>query len=261
MTDIKTEIAREKALADYAGEDRIVTSQEMRQIIERDHKEDDIVHTGFRQLDQIIGGLRYGELVTVSGATGEGKTTLCQSWTKFMANDGTGCVWFSYEVIPQYFLDAFGHFLPLFYMPAVLKESSLPWIEQRVIEAKLKHECRVVFIDHLHYLIDMKGRHNMSLEIGFVMRSLKKMAIRHRVVVVLIAHLSKISPESEPDTRDLRDSSFIGQESDSVIIVWRAPEGNVGTMKVAKNRKFGTRAKIGIVKRGWFFEEVSSERA
>jgi replicative DNA helicase len=150
--------------------------------------------------------------------------------------------------------------LPVFYMPAQLVGNTLTWIEKRIIEGKVKHDCRIVFIDHLHYTVDMRSKNNMSLEIGAVMRALKRLAVKHNICIFIIAHLGKVRPEYEPDNQDLRDSSFIAQESDNVIIIWRK-EGsdNEGVIKISKNRKTGERRKIDIYKGEFGIREVEKE--
>ena len=94
-------------------------------------------------------------------------------------------MWFSYEVRQDNFLKTFGDKLPLFYMPARLTENSVDWITRKIHEAKLKFEIKAVFVDHLHYLIDM-NRRNVSVEIGAVMRSLKKLALKFGSVEAFI---------------------------------------------------------------------------
>lgn len=251
MNDIKDQIERERHLFDYAGDDRVITSQEMQAEIKNWNKPEIELKVLFPDLDGSLGGFRPGELITVTGLTGEGKTTLCQSFTRNLSRQSIGCIWFSYEVLPKYFLEVFGDPPPVFYMPRKLAGNTITWIESRILEAKLKYDCRVVFCDHLHFLIDMRTHHNMSLEIGFVMRSLKKIAIAHQVCIFLIAHLGKIKPNenAEPDLSDIRDSSFVSQESDSVLIIWRRGDDSVNSMlKIAKNRKRGIRKKIELEK-------------
>jgi replicative DNA helicase len=254
---IKKTMTLEQQLYEYAGEDRVITSHEMQAEIKSRKSSKGAINVGFPELDRTLGGFRLGELVTVSGLTGEGKTTICKSFTRNLTRREVGCLWFSYELLSEDFLESFGDSLPVFDLPRMLKESAITWLERRIIEAKLKYDCRVVFIDHLHYLVDLRTHHNMSLEIGFVMRSLKKIAISQRVCIFLIAHLGKIKTgEEEPDTLDLRDSSFVGQESDNILIIWRRAEDSPkGVVKVAKNRKKGVRKKIAVEKIGDFFYE------
>jgi replicative DNA helicase len=144
-------------------------------------------------------------------------------------------------------------------MPAKLKGNSIDWITERIHEAKVKYRVQAVFVDHLHYLVDM-SRHSISIEIGSVMRSIKKLALRFNVCFFLIAHTTKIRPDTELDLGDTRDSSFIEQEADNVFYIWRKPHrANEATLKIAKNRRYGVfNQKIPLIKIGHFLGELIS---
>lgn len=83
----------ELSLEQYAGEDRIVTSHELAaQITEHptvQHK------TGVASIDRILNGVEPGEMIIVSGPTGEGKTTLLMSITRNMAKADIRSLWLS----------------------------------------------------------------------------------------------------------------------------------------------------------------------
>lgn len=252
MKDI---IETEQELVGYDGVDKIISNERMQEIIDADRGRFVNIRSGIPPLDNTLGGFEGGELTVVSGPTGEGKTTLCQSLTRYFSYQGVKSVWFSYEMAPRNFLKSFGKRGPLFYLPTVLEGNSLDWIENRVYEAKLKYSCKAVFIDHLHFLIDMRTRNNMSLEIGFIMRSLKKMAVRLNMCFFLVAHIAKMQPDQEPDKNSLRDSTFVSQEADNVLIIWRKhekgesiPTGTEAILKVDKNRKEGIFRKIPMMK-------------
>jgi replicative DNA helicase len=121
----------------------------------------------------------------------------------------------------------------------------LQWVEERIIEAKLKFGINAVFIDHLHYVVDfLKIKGNASLCIGDAVRRLKLLAVKHGVVIFLMAHTQKLRFDSKPDIGDIRDSSFVAQEADIVFMIWR---------KILKDdtgeiERFGNDAKLGIFK-------------
>ncbi len=234
-------------LLTYTGPDRIVTSQEFWDI---DSKRPSIEHKFslcVPKLNRLVDGVESGELIVVSGPTGEGKTTLCDTLGRGLTKQDARCLWFSFEVTPRKFLEKYkGMNAPIIYIPLERKPGSLSWIETKVWEAKLKYDCRVVFIDHLHFIVDMGKMRNPSLEIGAAMRYLKtEIALKYNVVVFLISHLTKTVIDQEPTANDLRDSSFIAQEADGVWIIIRCLDDG-------KTRKddnpFSNRAKILICK-------------
>ena len=96
------------------------------------------------------------------------------------------------------------------------------------------------------------------------MRELKKMALRWNVCIVLIAHTTKISFEKEPELTDIRDSSFISQEADTVLMIWRVMEketkeySNQARLAILANRRNGRVGKITLrLKNNKFQEETN----
>lgn len=252
--DIKKIIETEEQLAGYDGEDQIISSQEMEKYLKETYKEKRKLNlqSGLASLDDRIQSFEGGELTVISGPTGSGKTLLAQTITTYFARNEQQSLWFTYEVPAYQFLKQFGELCPKFYMPKTLTGNTLNWINSKVLECKLKYGLDAVFIDHLHYLIDMSTRLNMSLEIGKVMRYLKQMAIKHNVAVFIMAHLEKIKVEIEPDINNLRDSSFVGQEADNVLLIWRKKNNTQkAILKVCKNRRLGVmNYKCHLEKRG-----------
>lgn len=252
---ILRQIETEKQLAKYNGEDQVISSQEMEIYLKETYKEKRKLNlqSGLASLDDRIQSFEGGELTVISGPTGSGKTLLAQTITAYFAHNEQHSLWFTYEVPAYQFLKQFGELCPKFYMPKTLIGNTLAWINARVTECKLKNGLDAVFVDHLHYLVDMGTRLNMSLEIGKVMRYLKQMAIKHNVAVFVMAHLEKIKAEVEPDINNLRDSSFVGQEADNVLLVWRKKtDTQKAVLKVCKNRRLGImNYKCHLVKKGY----------
>jgi len=240
---ISEQIELEQRLSTYHGEDEVMQVSKVLELYRKDRPQTDPFPSGLPTLDRIINGFYPGQLIVISGVTGQGKTTLAQTFTCSLMQRGAYPLWFTYELPVDDFLRAFpGDYPERLYLPAKLKDNSLQWIEERLIESKLKHGTKAVFIDHIHYLVAMNSKQNMSFLIGEVCRGLKQLAINHRVVIFLIAHMQKTKPgtDEEPGLGSVRDSSFIEQEADTVLYVWRPKEDKtITTCKVAKNRRRG----------------------
>ena len=216
------------------------------------------VKSNIPTLDEYIGDFGAGEVTVVSGVTGEGKTTLCRTLTRNFYAQGENSVWFSYEEIPKRFISQFGIHLPEFFLPKTLRSTSLKWIKEKIYEAKEQHGCRIAFVDHLHYLLDMAKVYNVSLQIGDIMRGIVEIAHEYDIHFFLIAHMAKVKPDAEPQKGDARDSSFVEQEPDNVFYIWRKKTEERGaTLKIAKNRRNGVfNKKINLVKLENYLEEV-----
>lgn len=253
----------------YEGRDEVITSKKAQELLkEKNSKPTAKFFSKIPKLDAMIDGFREGDVVVISAPTKSGKTTLAQTLTISLSEAEVSSLWFSYEMTQQEFLSKFPDPLPFFTLPKSLKGNSTDWLEQRIIESIAKHGVKVVFIDHLHFLIDMNfiGKNgNVSLFIGSIMRKLKQIAIKWDVAIVLIAHTKKTSGEfdRDPDLSDIRDSSFISQEADTVLMIWRKKDketeeyGNRACLAVAANRRNGKVGKIPLVlQNNRFFEEA-----
>jgi replicative DNA helicase len=188
-------------------------------------------------------------------------TLLAQSFTVNFSKHKEYAGWFSYEVPARQFLDQFP-VLPLFYLPQKNKAQDFNWFQERCLEAYFKYNTRVFFIDHLHYLIDMARVKNPSLDIGTIVRRIKRFAVDNDFVIFLLAHIGKNESE-DLSYRDLRDSSFIAQESDCVIMIKRTPKEGQNTAKarVEFHRRTGIMEWVVYLekKNGYLCEVIKDE--
>ena len=226
-------------LEQYGGDDRIVSSAEW--LGEHDNEPAFLFSLKSRipRLDRAVDGFRDGELITISGFTKMGKTLLAKTFTDAFVKQQFLPLWFTYEVPTKQFLSDWKK-CPLFWLPRVHMGSSMSWFLERCEESFLKNGTRIIFIDHLHYLFDLARTRSPSLEIGQVVRTLKMIATRNSLLIFLLCHTSKNSDnQEEPTYHDLRDSSFMAQESDSVLMIHRLEETNQAKLWVEFHRRTG----------------------
>lgn len=216
-----------EAMKTYQGDDSIESSLD----IEKRLKEGDpipVYSTGVGSLDNLLrGGFRPGQLVVVSAITGHGKTEFCIFLTGKMKDNNP--LYFSYEDGPDELVERFMDReipVPLFYTPKELKQQSIPWLEERIVESKVKYGTQLVFIDNLQNLVP-RGE-NLASEYGFVTRALKGLARKWGVCIVLVHHLTKTELEKQPTHKDLKGSSDIAQDADTVLLLWRRTGNNNG---------------------------------
>ena len=242
-------------------EDRIISSLEMRDELRERPELDLVLMSHLPSLDRATEGFMPGELITISGPTKHGKTLFAQSLTIEFVKQNSFPLWFSYEVAPKYFLRNFPD-LPLFYMPRRLQMNAVHWVIKKMIESYEKYGTRVVFLDHLHYLFDIARSRNPSIEIGTVIRALKTTAVQHDFIIFLLCHTRKGASECKDLTYEsIRDSSFVGQESDCVLLIYRNmknPESNEAKLYMEFHRRTGIlHTTIGLVKKDGFLREVT----
>jgi len=234
---------QEKNLAEYAGDDRIISSHEMSLKLKESPDSIIRVKSFIPSLDQVIEDFRDGELIVISGPTKNGKTLLAQTLTVNFVRQQYFPLWFSYEVPARQFLYQFPE-LPLIYLPAKLKAHAMPWIEDRIQESFLKFHTRIIFMDHLHFLFDLAR--NPSIEIGQVIRRLKTLAVNDGFIIFLLCHTTKGKGDDNLSYESIRDSSFVSQESDSVLMIKRTPDvaENAARLRVEFHRRTGVLEKV-----------------
>jgi hypothetical protein len=254
---------KSKNLVEYAGEDKVVSSQEL--YLKLKERPESIINAKsfIPSLDAAVDGFKEGELIVISGPTKHGKTLFAQSLTVAFEKQQYYPLWFSFEVPTRQFLNQF-HTLPLIYLPSKLKAHALPWFEDRVYESFEKYHTRIIFCDHLHYLIDLARLRNPSLEIGQIVRRLKTLAVSGQFVIFLLCHTTKGSSEDNLSFESIRDSSFISQESDSVFMIKRTRDKgeNRARLRVEFHRRTGVIEKIvELIKVNGYLGEYTEEKA
>jgi len=238
-----------KSLINYAGPDQIISSFDLADQLKYS-KDMPVIESKLPLLDyHLEGGFEGGELISLSGPPKVGKSLLMQTLTLNFLDQKYKSLWFQYEITPRRFIEGFKA-LPKFYLPQKLEAYNLEWIEKRVLEAILKHGIKIVFIDHLHYLFDLVSQKNTSLQIGNVIRTLKQIAVRYNIIIFLACHMKKVNFDKEPSDEDIRDSSLIGGESDTILIIWRVPNTDTeAVLKLRYARRSGARdKKIKLIK-------------
>lgn len=254
-----------------------------------------IINSGIPGLNKLIEGFEPGRLYVLTGVTKGGKTTLAQTIMFNMAKKGDASLFFSYEmgwqeVVKKYMAMDGLHAptgtptkLPM-YMPIELNRGGnglqYDWIREAIIKAKKERGIKLVVIDHLHFLLPLQDHKNLSFIIGGIVREIKKMSIELEIPVLLLCHLQKDATKEDtaPSWTDIRDSSFIAQEADAVLIVWRGKDeeatkaakkitstsvANVYTnrtmLSVDLNRMTGDTGRILLWHNGAGFEEYSNQ--
>jgi len=245
----------------YDGPDQVMSSHELEMKLKETQPSILNLRSRIPSLDRAIDGFRDGELIVISGPTKNGKTLFAQTLTVNFCRQQEYPLWFSFELPPKQFLSQFSP-LPLFYVPEKLKAHVFDWVEDKVQEGFAKFRTRVIFIDHLHYLFDMARTKNPSIEIGTVIRRLKNIAVVNNFVIFLLCHTIKGKNEDNLSYESIRDSSFISQESDCVLMIKRTPKTreNAAQLSIEFHRRTGVMGKmVDLWKINSLLQEIANE--
>lgn len=272
---IEQRVDLENKLKIYTGIDRVILAEEKKIELEEARLTKPLfsARTQIPGLDECVDGFRRGQLVVVSGPPKQGKTLLCQNFTKRFTEQKLRCLWFSYEVGYEELFEKFPMELLDFYIPNQLQSGNLEWIETKIIESKVKYATDVVFIDHLDFLRDTRilsgVSFNLSSYIGGIVQKLKSIAIEQNILTFLMSHIRKNqwTTNDLPSSEELRDSGQIAQLADIVIMIVRRRaekgtqsvyEGTRALVGVIENRLNGRTKKIPIELRGKEFVEITN---
>lgn len=250
----------QRVAKDYDGEYRLIWSKDLLEKIKA-RPEKTLYKTGVPLLDDLIGGFKEQQLITISAATKHGKTAFGLFLMEKLESLNPVMIPLEQsneEIIEQRHDNKYS--IPNFLSPEHLASRvNVDWIEKRIIEGIAKYNTKFVLIDHLGYVDDfgVEGqfkRENLAYRIGQVMKSLKNIAKRWNVVIALLVHISQKNESLPPSLEDIKNSSDIAQESDMVIMLWRknTQEGKVRIyenetlVSVMANRRTGRNGNVGL---------------
>jgi replicative DNA helicase len=243
------------------------------------HDISNLVKTGFKDVDEnqnsnkSFTGFLPGQLCTIGGYSGIGKSTLLFSLIKNIASNHETLV-FNLEmdchVMSSRILSSSSG-VPFEYCHSIGNPKTQEMIAKydlsqklsdgikKIEQMKLKivddqyyidkiinsirkeakdNNLEFVFIDYLQ-LITTNSNKQRHLEIGEITRQLKLLAKELKIVIIILAQLSRATlTREEPEIQDLRESGSIEMDSDLIFLIWRKKTGE-SMIRLAKDRMFG----------------------
>lgn len=237
----------------------------------------DKIQTGITELDQTIGGLVMGTVVLLTGKRGEGKSTFGSQLIANALDEKESVFAYSGELADFHFkrwLDLQlagvdhvqtenGDFGTTYTISEETVRKISDWYKGRAfiydneylpngqeeyeslcdtIEKVIKqYGTRLIFIDNLMTAMDaVFEQNNLYLAQSNFVGSLKKIAMRYQVVIVLVAHPRKSNTAFSND--DVSGSSDITNKVDVVMSYSRAEDPDAGyqsVLQITKNRLWG----------------------
>ncbi|HEX8596717.1 MAG TPA: DnaB-like helicase C-terminal domain-containing protein [Pseudomonas sp.] len=222
--------------------------------------------TGLPDLDEILRGLRPGNMIVIAGLTGTGKTILGLQIAQHVTTQlgGAGLA-FSMEMTRQELatrgIASMGGVNLGRLDEGNIEDDDWPKITSavgRLMEARLyvndqagltlsrirsiARQCQkregldVLLVDYIT-LIGSEGGQNRTLEVGKISTGLKNLAKELQVPVIVLAQLNRGSAnrtDKRPRTSDLRDSGQIEQDADAVILLHRDADSEEGANGVTQ---------------------------
>lgn len=245
-------------------------------------------------LNKKLGGLKRGELTTLSARPGVGKSTLALQTAEAIANEGHKVLYFNLEMT----MHQIGDRLILKHTDVLhdhLRNGELTreeWDKVTVLMDRLdkvntnivfknsnsnidyfnriieEEQPELIIVDQLSHLTSSLTAPNIREKYIYMVERLKHMAIKYDVPVLLLAQLNRESTnQTEPTLEGLKESGVIEETSDNVLLLYiNKDEKDIKEehmalpciVKIAKNRQ-GEQGKVNVTFRKnkcYFTEEV-----
>lgn len=238
------------------------------------HKYD--IPTGFKEVDELIYGLRPADMIVIAGDTSHGKTAFALDLTLSALKKDFPVLYFTMETqakriysrlvsiigkIPNSIfkqpriadgdMKNINHYTALLAdMPLFIVEKpsvDISFIEYVSKEQKAKNNIRLIVIDHLHRInVEFGKDESTAHAYGQVVRRCKDLALELNVPVLLLSQFRRRENyKAIPTIHDLKESGNIENEADIVIILHRKRQydkaaDDIATVRIAKNRDGAT---------------------
>ena len=237
------------------------------------------IFSGIPELDRIIGGFYFGQIILLTGRRGEGKSTFMGQLMAEALDQGYSALAYSGELPDYHFrrwidlqLAGPNHIVesrnmfdePVYSLAPGVSERIGLWYQDRAylydnnavdgeelesLTETIEHTIRrygvkFICIDNLMTAMDVEVKEDLYRAQSAFVKKLKQIAVRHDVVILLVAHPKKTREQLEND--DVSGSSDITNRAD-VVLTYSSnadkhednPEDCDSKLSVLKNRLTG----------------------
>jgi replicative DNA helicase len=226
------------------------------------------VQTGFRELDDILGGLEPEELCIVAGRTSAGKTSFAMSLTENLLDRGLRVLFYSVEMSGRQLMQRFlcsrsavamSALKNRDYTPAqrasmdgardalsrhrLLIDDSRPIrIGELCAKARVVHKrspVDAVVVDYIQKVKPDSKLERRDMDVGSIAEGLKDLSVTLSIPVIGLAQLNRVAAEEKPALHHLRESGELEQHTDTALLLWNkdgVPDAPTRQVIVGKNR-------------------------
>jgi len=226
------------------------------------------ISTGYEYVDWLIGSFLPGELWTIGGDTGHGKSLFAMNVAQNVYSRYQKPVLFinlelTVEQAVQRFYNLSGDdhdYAGI--MTQTSADIDYKDVDKLMAQAKEQGVCLIV-VDHLHFFDGAIGD-NAASAITRLMRHFKKCAVKYEMPVIMLSHVTpqtKITKDGletvKPDLHSFKNSKSIEQLSDMVGFVWREQDDTSRVeFYIRKNRSRPLiKDSVYFNQKGWVLEE------
>lgn len=223
------------------------------QQLDNEKSHNDVIKSGFDDLDKLVGGFRLGEFIVIGGRPAMGKTQFLIN-ISLNISSSTPVLYVTLDLSEFLLTSRFASSASEIPSDNIINHS-LSEIEKNILSsiagelksnhqlfihdscntsiAALKAYCqkqiqekgiKVVIVDYLQLLTSYQHRKYRENEVSYICRELKNLAKEYNVCVIASSQLSRaveLRHPPLPQLSDLRESGAIEQDADKVLFIYR----------------------------------------
>lgn len=220
--------------------------------------------TQWEKVNKLLGSFVPGDLIVVSGQAKIGKTTFALNLLLHQAVQNVPVLNYCLEMRKERIVPKIISWFRGISSESITKEDatyvktmfgkkpfylahSYKFTPEDVFEtirtAVRRYGIELMVFDHLHFLV--RSIDHVTSEVSAAVRAFKLLAEELKIPIILICQPGKLRNNRRMTVDDLRDSSSIGQDADTVIIVHRERTQQTDELVVDENRpSFSSTAEI-----------------
>ena len=227
------------------------------------------IPTGYKALDNILQGLDGGDMCIIAARPGVGKSAISTEIAINIAKTKKRVVLFNLEMSTEQIYDRILSHESGISLKRIRRALNFLGDEKEQFDRGNKTlkdlGDSLIIIDNIHKVSDMQSilrknkadiavidyaqlivpesnyKGNRYAEVGAISHSIKRMAKRLKIPIVLLAQLNRVSQQSkdkEPTMSELREAGDFEQDASQIILVWdKSEDRKLKGIKVDKNRQ------------------------
>ena len=220
--DVAAKLKTDLAEAMTRGADVEILDRQQTIMLAMAVDDSETIRSGMSALDFLVGGFRSGELITIGGRAGHGKSTFAKFLqtrivppTLFLSGEEDVSKFHAAWSV----MDPNKRSEPYLALPTPLTTQI---VRRATHQAIRQFGVRAIFVDHINLMRDLsvtRGEGRVA-ELTAISRSMKELAREFDVVVFMLAQLNRSGFE-DPRIHHLKGSGGIEEDSDVVILLNR----------------------------------------
>jgi replicative DNA helicase len=227
------------------------------------------INTGFKKIDDLLQGLREGDLNIIASRPAIGKTSFALAMFSNITTQGINSLYISFDKYENEIIKSIlsiktnidsmkldsgqltsSDFKKILATMQTVSDNNTMFIKsfnntdvvklKNFIKEKIEiDKIKIVFIDYLTMIIPAPTYSNRWEQVSEISRSLKSMAMEFKIPFIVLCPIHRNIVDSSPEIIDISESGSIEYEADRVLLLYKKPIGkkNISDFEDKENNK------------------------